>query len=141
MDDAEDVHAATLDTQSGEPEQPEQPEQVERPSQRPATVVERLQRWVGPPRNYVLVRWMILRLLGVVYLFAFLGIVWQGLPLLGAHGLTPARAYVEQLRAAGQSFWDVPSLFVFDPSDAALRSWAIVGVALSAALLVGYANL
>src|SRR5678815_5051648 len=93
MDDAEDVHVATPDTQAGEPEQPEQ-------------VVARLKRWVGPRRPYVLVRWMILRLLGVVYLFAFLGILWQGLPLLGEHGLTPAGAYVEQLRDAGRSFWD-----------------------------------
>ncbi|HEX3764639.1 MAG TPA: lipase maturation factor family protein [Kofleriaceae bacterium] len=96
---------------------------------------------LGPPRGYVITRWLVLRALGVVYLFAFLGIVWQGLPLLGEHGLTPAGAYVEQLRDAGQSFWDVPSLFVLDPSDAALRGWAIAGAVLSAALVLGYANL
>src|SRR5215468_2556176 len=103
--------------------------------------LQALGRRLGPPRGYVLTRWLILRLLGVVYLFAFLGIVWQGLPLLGEHGLTPAGAYVEQLRDAGQSFWDVPSLFLLDPSDAALRGWAIAGAVLSAALVLGYANL
>ncbi|TMQ04496.1 MAG: lipase maturation factor family protein [Deltaproteobacteria bacterium] len=103
--------------------------------------IDRLRAWLGTPRSYVLTRWLILRLLGVVYLFAFLGILWQGLPLLGEHGLTPAGAYVDQLREGGLTFWDVPSLFMLDASDAALRGWAIVGLALAAALMVGYANL
>ncbi|HEY0987661.1 MAG TPA: lipase maturation factor family protein, partial [Kofleriaceae bacterium] len=100
-----------------------------------------LRAWLGPARRYVLTRWLILRLLGVVYLFAFLGIVLQGLPLLGEHGLTPAAAYVDGLRNTGMTFWDVPSIFLFDASDGALRAWALVGLALSAALVVGYANL
>jgi hypothetical protein len=100
-----------------------------------------LRRWLGPPRSYVVTRWLILRLLGVVYLFAFLGLVLQGLPLLGEHGLTPAAAHVDGLRSTGTTFWDVPSIFLFDASDGALRAWAIVGLALSAALVVGYANL
>jgi len=100
-----------------------------------------LRAWLGPPRSYVLTRWLILRLLGVVYLCAFLGIVLQGLPLLGEHGLTPAAAYVDGLSNTGMTFWDVPSIFLFDASDGALRAWALVGLALSAALVVGYANL
>src|SRR5882724_10645940 len=98
-------------------------------------------RWLGPPCRYVLTRWLILRLLGVIYLCAFLGILWQGLPLFGAHGLTPAASYVDRLHAAGQTFWDVPSLFMLDASDAALRGWAIAGAVLAAALVAGYANL
>jgi hypothetical protein len=100
-----------------------------------------LRRWLGPPRSYVVTRWLILRLLGVVYLFAFLGLVLQGLPLLGEHGLTPAAAYVDGLRGSGATFWDVPSIFLFDASDGALRAWAVVGLVLSGALVVGYANL
>ncbi|HEX7840389.1 MAG TPA: lipase maturation factor family protein [Kofleriaceae bacterium] len=108
---------------------------------RASTPLDRLLRWLGPPRGYVLTRWLILRLLGVVYLFAFLGILWQGLPLLGAHGLTPAGTYIDQLRGGGLSFWDVPSVFLLDASDAALRGVAIAGLVLSAALVLGYANL
>ena len=37
-------------------------------------------RWAGPPRDYVLTRWLILRLLGFVYVFA------AGLPFLGTNG-------------------------------------------------------
>jgi hypothetical protein len=123
-------------------------EEVPVPSLRPLGPLGRLRAglgranaWLGPPRSYVLTRWLILRLLGVVYLFAFLGIVLQGLPLLGSHGLTPAAAYVDGLHNTGMTFWDVPSIFLFGASDAALRAWAIVGLVLSAALLVGYANL
>jgi hypothetical protein len=101
----------------------------------------RLRGWLGPPRGYLLTRWLILRLLGVVYLFAFLGILLQGLPLLGEHGLTPASTYIEQLHGAGRSFWDVPTVFWFDASDAVLHGWAVVGLVLAAALVVGYANL
>ena len=55
---------------------------------------ESLVRWLGPPRGYQLTRTVIFRLLGLVYVFAFLGIIQQGLPLLGSHGLTPIAAYV-----------------------------------------------
>ncbi|HET9621207.1 MAG TPA: lipase maturation factor family protein [Kofleriaceae bacterium] len=108
---------------------------------RAPTPLARLRAWLGPPRPYVVTRWLILRLLGVVYLFAFLGVLWQGPALLGSHGLTPVATYVAQLRGDGLTFWDVPSLFVLDPSDAMLHACALVGVALAAALAVGYANL
>ena len=97
--------------------------------------------WLGPPRGYSLTRWLILRLLGVVYAFAFLGIVLQGPALLGSHGLTPAASYVEQLRAHGYSFWDVPTICFFDASDGALQAYAFAGLALGIAVALGYANL
>jgi hypothetical protein len=108
---------------------------------RAPTPLARLRRWLGPARSYVLTRWLILRLLGVVYVFAFLGLLRQGLPLLGQHGLTPVATYVARLEASGTTFWDVPSVFLFGASDAALCAWAVVGLVLAAALAVGYANL
>jgi hypothetical protein len=101
----------------------------------------RLVEWFGPPREYVLARWLILRLLGVVFVFAFLGIVLQGPALLGSHGLTPLATYMDRLREADQTFWDVPSVFWLDSSDAALGIWAVLGLVLSVCLLAGYANL
>jgi hypothetical protein len=97
--------------------------------------------WLGAPRGYQLTRWLILRLLGFVYVFAFVGIVLQGLPLLGSHGLTPIGTYVERLHASGATFWDVPSVFMFDASDGALMTWAYVGLAISIAVALGYANM
>jgi hypothetical protein len=103
--------------------------------------LERLVAWLGPPRRYVLVRWLVLRLLGVVLAFAFLGLLLQGEPLLGEHGLTPIGTYLDRLRAAGQTFWDVPSVFWLASSDTALTLWAVVGLVLAVCLLAGYANL
>ena len=40
--------------------------------------------------TYWLTRFLILRLLGIVYLAAFLSLAVQVLPLIGAHGLLPA---------------------------------------------------
>ena len=99
------------------------------------TAADTWARWFRP-RDYILTRWLILRLLGLVLSFAFLGIIFQGLPLIGSHGLTPAAPLV-----AHASFWDVPSVFVWNCSDGALMAWAYVGLALSLAMLAGYANM
>ncbi|HSN25534.1 MAG TPA: lipase maturation factor family protein, partial [Kofleriaceae bacterium] len=115
---------------------------------------ESFARWLGPPRGYQLTRTLIFRLLGFVYVFAFLGIIEQGPALLGSHGLTPIGTYVERLHAAGATFWDVPSVFMVDArfwdipgafmfgtSDTAIQTWAWIGLAISLAVMCGYANL
>ncbi len=99
------------------------------------TAADTWARWLRP-HDYVLTRWLVLRLLGFVLVFAFLGIIFQGLPLLGSHGLTPAAPLVHDA-----SFWDVPSVFVWNCSDTALQAWAWVGLALALAVTAGYANL
>ncbi len=93
------------------------------------------------PRDYRLTRWLILRLLGLVYVFAFVGLIKQGLPLLGSHGLTPAATFLAQAREMGQTLWDLPTMFWWDCSDGALMGWAWVGLVVSIAMLLGYANL
>jgi len=110
------------------------------PDARAPSPLGRLVRWLGPPRDYGLTRWLILRLLGLVYVCAFVGLLRQGPALLGEDGLTPVGSYLDALRANGQTFWDVPSLLWLNSSDAALSLWAWLGLALSIALLVGYAN-
>jgi hypothetical protein len=102
---------------------------------------ETLIEWFGPPRGYSLTRFAILRLLGIVYAFAFLGIVLQGPALIGSHGLTPAASYLDALRAAGKTFWDAPTLFVASSSDAMLMTCAYLGLAVSIVVAFGYANL
>ena len=102
---------------------------------------EQFLRWAGPPRGYQLTRWLILRLLGFVYVFAFLGLIFQGPALLGSHGLTPVATYIDLIKGDGATFWDLPSLFMWGASDTALMVWAYVGLALAIACLLGYANL
>jgi len=101
----------------------------------------RLHAWWGPPRSYVLTRWMIFRLLGLVYVFAFLGLLLQGPLLLSSHGLTPVATYVELRQAEGWGFAELPSLFLWGASDGALTAWAIVGLVIAIAVTLGYANL
>ena len=102
---------------------------------------ETLVRWFGAPRGYQLTRTLIFRLLGFVYVFAFLGLVQQGPALLGSHGLTPIGAYMERMHAAGVTFWDVPTVFWLGSSDSAIQTWAWIGLAISLAVACGYTNM
>jgi len=96
----------------------------------------------GP--TYWLTRFVILRWLGFVYLIAFLVAVNQLVPLIGEHGLTPARLYTERVAAHfgshGTAFLQLPSLFWFGLSDGSMLFVSWLGVALSLAVLLGYAN-
>jgi hypothetical protein len=89
-------------------------------------------------------RFVMLRLLGLVYLMAFLTLVWQGPALLGPHGLLPIGSFLTEVAAEAGSrtagFWQLPSLFWLGASDGALRAVGLLGVALSAAMLAGYTN-
>ena len=91
-----------------------------------------------------LTRFVILRLLGLVYLMAFLTLVDQGPALLGRHGLLPLGDYLDAVAGAlgsrGAGFRQLPSIFWLSSGDGALRAAGWLGVALSAAVLLGYAN-
>jgi hypothetical protein len=97
----------------------------------------------GAP-SYWLTRFVILRALGLVYVVAFAIVVNQWQPLLGSRGLLPARELLEAVAAShGRSvftFLRLPTLFLFESSDAAFRTFGYVGLALSLCLLLGYAN-
>ncbi|HEY6112238.1 MAG TPA: hypothetical protein VIV62_06965, partial [Chthoniobacterales bacterium] len=94
--------------------------------------------------SYWLTRFIILRLLGLVYTIAFLVAANQLVPLIGAHGLTPATHYLAsiktQLGSSVASMVEVPTLFWFGISDHALSIFAWIGFALSLVVLGGYAN-
>ncbi len=97
-----------------------------------------------PAPAYWLTRFVILRLLGLVYLVAFLVAANQILPLAGSHGLLPADAFFdrgrETLGSNAAGFARLPSIFWLGHSDAAFIAAAWLGVALSAVVLAGYAN-
>ena len=94
--------------------------------------------------TYWLTRFMILRLLGLVYAVAFLVAINQSLPLIGSDGLTPAGLYLKKVSAAlgsdGAGFMRLPSLFWFWHSDAALLTFAWTGFLLSCIVIAGFAN-
>jgi len=83
-------------------------------------------------------------LLGIVYFFAFLSLVFQVLPLIGSHGLLPADAFLERMREQSgdriQGFFAAPSIFWFHVSDSLLVGLAYSGLAISACIVIGFAN-
>ncbi|HKP57067.1 MAG TPA: lipase maturation factor family protein [Polyangiales bacterium] len=92
--------------------------------------------WSPDAPRYWLTRFVFLRALGLVYFVAY-AVLWnQMLPLFGSHGLTPAAPFVARMREEA-AFWQLPTLFYWDVSDAVLHAGAGVGLALSFALLCG----
>ncbi|NRA04550.1 MAG: lipase maturation factor family protein [Myxococcales bacterium] len=94
--------------------------------------------------SYWLTRFVLLRLLGFVYLVHFLALFNDVLPLLGAQGLLPIVDYLDRIAefagGRGAGFVYRPSLFWLSASDAALRGTLAMGLILSAAVTLGYAN-
>jgi hypothetical protein len=94
--------------------------------------------------GHFLTRFVILRLLGLVYLMAFLTLYEQGPALLGPHGLTPLGDHLDAVAAGlgsrGAGFRALPSVFWLGAGAGALRAAGLVGVALAAAVLLGFAN-
>jgi Lipase maturation factor len=94
--------------------------------------------------SYCLTRFVILRLLGFVYAVAFLVAAQQLVPLVGEHGLTPARHFLtaieSQLGSRAAAPIQLPTLFWFGLSDQALSLSSWIGFALSLVVLAGYAN-
>ncbi|MES2649677.1 MAG: lipase maturation factor family protein [Bacteroidota bacterium] len=101
----------------------------------------------GVPGNlptYWLTRYVILRLLGIIYAIAFLIASNQLIPLIGSQGLTPVNLYLDRIsRSLGSpaaGFWRIPSLFWLSASDQMLIAVAWIGFILSCLVAIGYAN-
>ncbi|HWJ26526.1 MAG TPA: hypothetical protein VNS32_08280, partial [Flavisolibacter sp.] len=94
--------------------------------------------------TYWLTRFMILRLLGIVYAIAFLVAINQILPLIGSNGLLPLGDYLDHISTAlgskADGFMRLPSLFWWWHSDAALITVSWIGLILSCIVIAGYAN-
>jgi len=78
---------------------------------------------------------LFLRLLGVIFLVAFLSLLAQVTLLFGRQGLLPAGDYLARVRG----FLAAPTLFRIDDSDRTLRSAAMVGAILSCGLIFNVA--
>ncbi|SEL59979.1 Lipase maturation factor [Chitinophaga rupis] len=94
--------------------------------------------------SYWLTRFVILRMLGLVYAVAFLVAINQLVPLIGTDGLLPLNHYLDRVSAAfGSSsagFRHLPSIFWYWHSNTALLTVAWAGFILSCIVAAGYAN-
>jgi hypothetical protein len=99
---------------------------------------------LDPRRSYWLTRFVFLRMLGLVYVVAFLVVVNQWDALLGSHGLLPAATFLDRLGAVrghgAAAFFQWPTLFWANASDTAFHLAGYVGLGLSLAVLFGFAN-
>ncbi len=80
------------------------------------------------------VRNLFLRLLGAIFLVAFLSLLSQVTLLFGSQGLLPAQPYLAALRATHRLL-DAPTVFWIDCSDTTLRVAALAGALLSLGLI------
>jgi len=91
--------------------------------------------------EYSLSRWLFLRLLGVVYLIAFVSLGVQVIGLVGHEGLLPIGALLGRARAAlgAEAFYFYPTLLWLAHGDAMLRFLCWGGAALSVLLIADVA--
>ena len=84
------------------------------------------------PERYELVSWVFLRLLGAIYLAAFVSLGVQILGLVGHAGILPLGDHLGAARRAlGDTAYRVlPTLFWLDSSDASLLAGCVVGALL-----------
>lgn len=116
-------------------------------SEEPGDLFRRLLQHLGGSPGaptYWLTRVVFLRLLGFIYLIAFLSLSQQLRPLIGENGLLPARAYLERVESsvgfAASALWALPSIFWLDSSDGFMQAAAYAGVALALLVALGMAN-
>jgi len=103
----------------------------------------KIQERTPSPSLYWLTRFALLRGLGFVYLIAFFSLANQLLPLIGSEGLLPAFDLLDldssdTTRFA--AFLNYPTLFWFRCTDVFLTVCCWIGVSLSVAVFLGYAN-
>ena len=90
----------------------------------------------GPPQ-YELVSFLFLRLLGLIYLAAFVSFAVQAQGLIGSHGILPLAELVDALqRNVGvERFFLMPMVFWWSASDVAIQAVCWGGAALSLLLV------
>ncbi|MGD2112515.1 MAG: lipase maturation factor family protein, partial [Gammaproteobacteria bacterium] len=88
------------------------------------------------PAEYRTLSWLFLRLLGLVYLTAFVSFGVQALGLIGSQGILPLADELQAISAqhGTRAWWLFPNLFWLDHSDMAIR--AVCGAGVAAALLL-----
>lgn len=88
------------------------------------------------PLAYELTESLFLRLLGVVFLFAFWSLEQQILGLAGSHGIIPAAQVLESMRAeiGPRTFLFAPSLFWANASDSWINWASRIGILVSVLL-------
>jgi hypothetical protein len=94
------------------------------------------------PTTYALAERFFLRVIGLIYLGAFGSLSIQVLGLIGSRGLLPAATYLAESRVewGSAAYWQVPTLFWLNSSDAALVGACLAGMLLAMLVVGGVAQ-
>jgi hypothetical protein len=114
---------------------------------KPNLLFSRLTRWlcgadVRPP-TYAVSSRIFLRLLGFVYLVAFVSYWLQFGGLNGERGILPAAEFFGKAREilGAEAYWQFPSVCWLAAGDTALYGWCGAGIVASLVLMLGFAPL
>ncbi|MFO1417929.1 MAG: lipase maturation factor family protein [Methylotetracoccus sp.] len=90
-------------------------------------------------RPDVRVAWLFVRLLGLIYVAAFASLSVQITGLVGQDGILSVTAYLDAALAqhGHAAYWQLPTLFWFDESDAALVGACFAGIAAAILVVLG----
>ena len=90
--------------------------------------------------NYSVARWVFMRLIGAIYLVAFISLVMQIGGLAGSHGIAPAADFLQRVKeqTGSERYWNVPTIFWFDAGDHFLKAVCVAGIALSCAVILDF---
>jgi len=90
--------------------------------------------------TYHVTSWLFLRLLGAIYLMAFISFGVQAGGLVGSHGILPASEFLGAVHQSlgTAAYWNAPTLLWLSRSDAGLRAVWIIGICLSLSLMLGF---
>jgi lipase maturation factor 1 len=93
--------------------------------------------------SYLLTRQIFLRLLGLIYLAAFVSLWPQIDGLIGSRGILPIQSLLNAIRLAlgSRQFWQFPTLCWFNASDGFLHFLCAGGAAAALLLVAGIAQL
>lgn len=124
-----------------EPGQPNQSEASELQSPAKSAKSSRGLENFKPRRSFNVAKWVVLRMMGMIYTFAFASAVFQNEGLMGNDGLSPAHEYMNYLKARSQSpfsgfcknptvFWWIPLTYrgTIENTGLALSILVILGV-------------
>lgn len=92
--------------------------------------------------TYQLSSWLFLRSLGLIYFIAFVSLGSQLNGLIGANGILPAREFLElaSQKLGVERYWLLPTIFWLFSSDIFLNFACGVGILVSIALAIGFAE-
>ncbi|MDQ6664489.1 MAG: lipase maturation factor family protein [Acidobacteriota bacterium] len=85
------------------------------------------------PPSYTGACWLFRKILGLIYLTAFVSLGLQITGLIGSQGILPAADFLKAVREqhGTSAYWDVPTVFWWASGDAALRIVCAAGAACS----------